>query len=59
MTQTNNEMNDVLSKLTALGSVVVPMNLVTGLWGMNVLVPGQNQVTKERKRRGTMYTQIY
>ncbi|KAL1935688.1 hypothetical protein VTP01DRAFT_4828 [Rhizomucor pusillus] len=43
MTQTNNEMNDVLSKLTALGSVVVPMNLVTGLWGMNVLVPGQNQ----------------
>lgn len=52
-------MNDVLSKLTALGSVVVPMNLVTGLWGMNVLVPGQNQVTKERGRRGTMYTQIY
>ncbi|KAI7852964.1 hypothetical protein BDC45DRAFT_545724 [Circinella umbellata] len=41
MTQTNNEMNDVLSKLTALGSILVPMNLVTGLWGMNVLVPGQ------------------
>lgn len=45
MTQTNNEMNDVLSKLTALGSVLVPMNLVTGLWGMNVLVPGQHQVS--------------
>ncbi|KAI9258067.1 hypothetical protein BDA99DRAFT_110929 [Phascolomyces articulosus] len=43
MTQTNNEMNDVLSKLTALGSILVPMNLVTGLWGMNVLVPGQMQ----------------
>ncbi|KAI7874212.1 cora-domain-containing protein [Lichtheimia hyalospora FSU 10163] len=43
MTQTNNEMNDVLSKLTALGSILVPMNLVTGLWGMNVLVPGQYQ----------------
>ncbi|ORZ00300.1 hypothetical protein BCR43DRAFT_135887 [Syncephalastrum racemosum] len=43
MTQTNNEMNDVLSKLTALGSILVPMNLVTGLWGMNVLVPGQDQ----------------
>ncbi|KAI9312926.1 hypothetical protein BX666DRAFT_1865443, partial [Dichotomocladium elegans] len=44
MTQTNNEINDVLSKLTALGSVLIPMNLVTGLWGMNVQVPGQNQV---------------
>lgn len=43
MTQTNNEMNDVLSKLTALGSILVPMNLVTGLWGMNVLVPGQRR----------------
>ncbi|ORY97503.1 hypothetical protein BCR43DRAFT_438092 [Syncephalastrum racemosum] len=44
MTQTNNEINDVLSKLTALGSVLIPMNLVTGLWGMNVQVPGQYQV---------------
>jgi magnesium transporter len=43
MTQTNNEINDVLSKLTALGSILVPMNLVTGLWGMNVQVPGQYQ----------------
>ncbi|KAI8334443.1 hypothetical protein BC941DRAFT_105151 [Chlamydoabsidia padenii] len=41
MTQTNNEINDILSKLTALGSVLIPMNLVTGLWGMNVQVPGQ------------------
>ncbi|KAI8071422.1 hypothetical protein BC940DRAFT_234464 [Gongronella butleri] len=41
MTQTNNEINDVLSKLTALGSVIIPMSLITGLWGMNVPVPGQ------------------
>ena len=47
MTQTNNEMNDVLSKLTALGSILVPMNLVTGLWGMNVLVPGQYQASMQ------------
>lgn len=46
MTQTNNEINDVLSKLTALGSVLIPMNLVTGLWGMNVQVPGQFQVRR-------------
>lgn len=42
MTEANNQINDVLSKLTALGTVLVPMNLVTGLWGMNVHVPGQD-----------------
>ncbi|MBW0480220.1 hypothetical protein O181_019935 [Austropuccinia psidii MF-1] len=42
MTDANNQINDVLSKLTALGSILVPMNLVTGLWGMNVHVPGQD-----------------
>ena len=41
MTDANNQINDVLSKLTALGTVLIPMNLVTGLWGMNVSVPGQ------------------
>jgi hypothetical protein len=25
-----------------LGTVLIPMNLVTGLWGMNVHVPGQD-----------------
>lgn len=42
MTDANNQINDVLSKLTALGTVLIPMNLVTGLWGMNVHVPGQD-----------------
>ncbi|KAK4053758.1 CorA metal ion transporter [Microbotryomycetes sp. JL201] len=42
MTDANNQINDVLSKLTALGTVLIPMNLVTGLWGMNVKVPGQD-----------------
>ncbi|KAF3934961.1 hypothetical protein ABW19_dt0208879 [Dactylella cylindrospora] len=32
---------DTLGKLTVLGTIVLPMNIVTGLWGMNVLVPGQ------------------
>ncbi|KAI8375696.1 hypothetical protein EDC96DRAFT_436416 [Choanephora cucurbitarum] len=53
MTQTNNEINDVLSKLTALGSVMIPMNLVTGLFGMNVKVPGQFQVNIEKKKNIT------
>ncbi|BFZ60698.1 CorA metal ion transporter [Saitoella coloradoensis] len=42
MTRVNNETNDVLSRLTVLGTILVPLNLVTGLWGMNVEVPGQN-----------------
>ncbi|SNX81677.1 related to MNR2 - Manganese resistance protein [Melanopsichium pennsylvanicum] len=41
MTDANNQINDVLSKLTALGTVIVPMNVITGLWGMNVNVPGE------------------
>lgn len=30
MTDANNQINEVLSKLTALGTVLVPMNLITG-----------------------------
>lgn len=41
MTKVNNDMNDVLGKITILGTVVLPMNIITGLWGMNVIVPGQ------------------
>ena len=31
----------MLGKLTVLGTIVLPMNIITGLWGMNVWVPGQ------------------
>ena len=30
MTDANNQINDVLSKLTALGTILIPMNLITG-----------------------------
>lgn len=33
--------NSVLSKVTVLATIFVPMHLVTGLFGMNVEVPGQ------------------
>lgn len=36
----NNLVTDMLSKVTFLGTILVPMNLVTGLFGMNVTVPG-------------------
>ncbi|KAK9467175.1 hypothetical protein V1512DRAFT_290959 [Lipomyces arxii] len=37
----NNRVTDMLSKVTLLGTVLVPLNLITGLFGMNVTVPGE------------------
>ncbi|KAK9687137.1 CorA metal ion transporter [Basidiobolus ranarum] len=42
ITQTANRTNDVVAKMTLLASMIVPMNIITGLWGMNVKVPGQD-----------------
>lgn len=41
MTERAERTNDVLGKLTVLGTIVLPMSLITGLWGMNVRVPGE------------------
>lgn len=38
----NNRVTKVLGRITLIGTVLVPLNLVTGLFGMNVRVPGQN-----------------
>ena len=37
-----NRANAVLSKITLLASILVPLNLITGLFGMNVNVPGKS-----------------
>lgn len=37
-----NHANRVLSKITLLASILVPLNLVCGLFGMNVAVPWMN-----------------
>lgn len=39
--QAQNESSEAISKLTILSTVILPLNVITGLWGMNVLVPGQ------------------
>ncbi|KAI1642429.1 cora-domain-containing protein [Daldinia loculata] len=41
MNERQEQTADVLGKLTVLGTIVMPMNIITGLWGMNVWVPGQ------------------
>ena len=37
-----NRANSVLSKITLLASILVPLNLICGLFGMNVPVPGRS-----------------
>ncbi|KAK8126619.1 CorA-like Mg2+ transporter [Apiospora kogelbergensis] len=41
MNERSEQTADTLGKLTVLGTIVLPMNIITGLWGMNVWVPGQ------------------
>lgn len=36
-----NRANKVLGKITLIATVLVPLNLICGLWGMNVPVPGR------------------
>lgn len=38
----NNRVTKVLGRVTLVGTILVPLNLVTGLFGMNVRVPGQD-----------------
>ncbi|KAI9844138.1 MAG: CorA metal ion transporter [Thelocarpon superellum] len=42
MNERQEQTADVLGRLTVLGTIVLPMNIITGLWGMNCLVPGQD-----------------
>ncbi len=35
MTDANNQINNVLSRLTALGTILIPMNLITGAYFIN------------------------
>lgn len=39
-TEQGSRANELLGKITVLASILVPMNLVAGLFGMNVTVPG-------------------
>ncbi|AOA60351.1 Plasma membrane Mg(2+) transporter [Komagataella phaffii CBS 7435] len=38
----NHKVTEMLSKVTLLGTIFFPMNMITGLFGMNVTVPGQD-----------------
>ncbi|CAI4050763.1 Mg(2+) transporter ALR1 SKDI_15G0300 [Saccharomyces kudriavzevii IFO 1802] len=38
----NNKVTEMLGKVTMIGTMLVPLNVITGLFGMNVTVPGEN-----------------
>lgn len=37
MNERQEKTSDILGKLTVLGTIVLPMNVVTGIWGMNCM----------------------
>jgi magnesium transporter len=41
----SHEVNDVLRILTALSAILLPLTLITGIFGMNVEVPGQGEAS--------------
>ena len=41
MNERSEKSADILGKLTVVGTIVLPMNIICGMWGMNVKVPGQ------------------
>ncbi|CCD22779.1 magnesium transporter CorA family protein NDAI_0A06250 [Naumovozyma dairenensis CBS 421] len=38
----NNRVSEILGKVTILGTMLIPLNVITGLFGMNVKVPGRD-----------------
>lgn len=41
----NNKVTEMLGKVTLIGTMLVPLNVITGLFGMNVKVPGDDQTS--------------
>jgi len=41
MTDANNQINNVLSRMTALGTVLIPMNVITGAFGRVLTISGK------------------
>ena len=42
ISKAQSDSNDIVLRMTLVASILVPLNIVTGLWGMNVRVPGEN-----------------
>lgn len=45
LSEASNRLNTVMKKMTACTIVIMPLNLIASIWGMNVTVPGYGQST--------------
>jgi magnesium transporter len=45
MAEVSNQLNGIMKKFNAMATIILPLTFVTGLWGMNVLVPGGGEPT--------------
>ncbi|CAO3690076.1 unnamed protein product [Rhizopus stolonifer] len=43
LSQAGNTTNEVINRLTFLATIIIPLNLIGSLFGMNVYVPGQDE----------------
>ena len=64
MTDANNQINEVLSKLTALGTILIPMNLITGKQYLPVSLRAnikkeQRYLGHERSRAGSRHPRLW
>ncbi|MGN6558181.1 MAG: CorA family divalent cation transporter, partial [Solirubrobacterales bacterium] len=41
----SHRLNDILRVLTSISVVILPLTLIASIWGMNVRVPGQDNLT--------------
>jgi magnesium transporter len=40
----SHRLNDILRVLTSISVIVLPLTLIASIWGMNVKVPGQDNL---------------
>jgi len=41
MSESSHKLNEVMKRFSAVATIVIPLTLVSSLWGMNVQVPGE------------------
>lgn len=49
LNEASNRMNQVMKTLTGVAALLLPLNLISGIWGMNVPVPGQAGISTFRE----------
>jgi len=45
----SNRMSTTVNKLTSVATIILPLTLISGIWGMNVRVPGQSSCNQEEE----------